>query len=140
MKLINWHNECYKRAIKVAKRIGIMIGIGFCYGLWCKLGGFTIPCLFYQITGKYCPGCGMTRMGLSLMQLDLRSAFHNNSAVFILLPLGLVIGIRWMERYIRYGKRGFTRGEEIAFVFMIIVLIVFGILRNIDAFSFLRPL
>ena len=79
-------------------------------------------------------------MGLSLMQLDFRSAFHNNSAAFILLPLGLVIGISWMERYIRYGKRGFTRGEEIAFVFMIIVLIVFGILRNIDAFSFLRPL
>ncbi len=50
--------------------------------------GFSI-CIFYNITGVYCPSCGMTRAFVSLLNLDFKSAFMYNP-MFILVPLSLI--------------------------------------------------
>ncbi len=50
--------------------------------------GFSI-CIFYNITGIYCPSCGMTRAFVALSRLDFKSAFMYNP-MFILVPLSLV--------------------------------------------------
>lgn len=55
-----------------------------------KVFNFTIPCLFHEITNLYCPGCGITRMFLSLFKLDFYQAFRYNPLVFILLILSIV--------------------------------------------------
>ena len=46
-----------------------------------------IPCIFYKITGLKCPGCGITRMLLSIWKLDFRSAYEANQMIFILQPV-----------------------------------------------------
>lgn len=45
--------------------------------------GIGIPCLFYQITGWQCPGCGNSRAALALMGLDFKGALGYN----LLFPL-----------------------------------------------------
>lgn len=45
--------------------------------------GIGIPCLFYQITGWQCPGCGNSRAALALLRLDLKAALEYN----LLFPL-----------------------------------------------------
>ena len=48
---------------------------------------FYIPCFFHKITGFYCPGCGITRMLLSLLHLDFYQAFRWNPFLFLLTCL-----------------------------------------------------
>lgn len=129
-----------KRLSKVCCSILVMLIIGMIYWIWCETTHIGIPCLFHKLTGLYCPGCGVTRMCLSMMRLDFNSAFYNNPALFMMLPIGGVVALKWTIRYIRYGEKHFTKREESLFVMMIIVLILFGILRNIECFEKLRPL
>lgn len=128
-----------KRGITICYSVVSLLVIGGLYGMWYHWTGIGIPCLFYQITGKYCPGCGITRMATHLLRLDIKAAFYSNMAVFLMIPIGIVIVIRWTLGYILYGKRNFTKAEEWLFILISILLIIFGILRNINGFEILAP-
>ncbi len=95
--------------------------------------GFTIKCPFHTITGLYCPGCGVTRMLFSIMTLKFYQAFRYNPLLFILLIIYIIFII---ERLIR--KKELKVPNNIALV-ILCILIIYGILRNIDVFSFLQP-
>ncbi|MET0692656.1 MAG: DUF2752 domain-containing protein [Propionibacteriaceae bacterium] len=57
--------------------------------------GVGLPCPFRWATGWECPLCGATRMGSSLLHLDLAAAFAFNPVVLIgLVVLGL-LGAVW---------------------------------------------
>ena len=43
------------------------------------------PCVTYERLGIYCPGCGVTRCILALMQGNLWLALRNNAAIIALL-------------------------------------------------------
>ena len=49
-------------------------------------GGFWVGCPFRQITGLWCPGCGLTRATHHLLRGDLGTALHFN--VLVVLVLG----------------------------------------------------
>jgi hypothetical protein len=57
--------------------------------------GFGLPCPFRALTGWECPLCGATRMGNSLLHLDLTSAFRYNPVVLIGLIVLTVLGGLW---------------------------------------------
>ena len=109
----------------------IIISYGY-YFLNLKFG-FTIKCPFHAITGLHCPGCGVTRMLFSIMTLNFYQAFRFNPLLFILLILYIAFII---ERLIR--KKDLKVPNRIALV-LLVILIIFGILRNIPALSFLEP-
>ncbi|MGB1508388.1 MAG: DUF2752 domain-containing protein [Crocinitomicaceae bacterium] len=37
----------------------------------------------------HCPGCGLTRAFIHLLNFDLSEAFHSNWLIFLVLPVGL---------------------------------------------------
>ena len=43
---------------------------------------FGLPCLFELAFGIPCPGCGMTRAALALLQLDFAAAFSYHPMIF----------------------------------------------------------
>ncbi len=92
-----------------------------------------IPCFFYKLTGLYCPGCGITRALFSLMKLDIYQAFRYNMLVVILLPFA--IGYIGFKTILKSDKKI----PDSVWNILLIVTIVYGILRNISAFSFLAP-
>ena len=98
-----------------------------------KVFNFTIPCLFHEITNLYCPGCGITRMFLSLFKLDFYQAFRYNPLVFILLILSIVYFL-----VKKIGKLIFKLPNYI-YYYLLFIVIIYGILRNIPLFSFLAP-
>lgn len=101
--------------------------------------GMGIPCLFHQITGLYCPGCGATRMALALLRLDFAAAFRYNGALCLILPfLGAVLAVSGL-RYLRTGQWTLTGRQTAAVWVMAAALVIFGILRNLPALAVLRP-
>ena len=97
--------EQTKRLKSVLLRWGIILSVGIVYLIWVLLTDIRIPCIFYELTGLSCPGCGITRMFSSLALLDFSSAFAYNG--FMLVSLPFVAGlIAFLE--IRYVTRGKT--------------------------------
>ena len=92
-----------------------------------------IPCIFHKITGLYCPGCGITRMFFSLLNFKFYQAFRYNMLVFIML-FGYIF-IKIIEILTKH-KINFSNNFQIS---LLVITILFGILRNIDTFSFLLP-
>src|SRR5690625_7939498 len=52
-----------------------------------------IPCIFNKITGLDCPGCGMTRAALSLLDGNIYQAFRWNMLIFMIIPLYFIYKI-----------------------------------------------
>ena len=119
-----------QRRNKVLRIALILLGIGALYALLTYFTDFGIPCLFYTVTGLQCPGCGISRMFLALLHLDFSAAFRYNGAVLCLLPLFLLVGARKIYLYIRYGRKK-DRLSDAGVWFMIVLLLLVGILRNI---------
>ncbi len=118
------------RAKKVTFGALTILAVGALYALFVTLTHRGIPCVFHSVTGLWCPGCGVSRMCLALLRLDFAGAFRENAAIFCMLPLMAATSARLIYVYIRYGR---TRDKfaDIAIYFMIAVLLVFGVVRNI---------
>lgn len=97
---------------------------------------FYIGCPIKKITNLYCPGCGITRMLLSLFKLDFYQAFRYNPLLFITLPIFLffILNSIFTKKEPLYNKV-----PNKVWVVVIIIFIVYGILRNIPFFDFLAP-
>ena len=124
------------------KKLFIMLAAVFAAGVIYYLitqAGFSIPCYIHKITGLYCPGCGVTRMCIKLIHLDLYGAFRSNPVVLAIAPILAVLLFKQQYCVIRYGKAKQGKPTMAIEVILIIVLIAFGILRNIPSFSFLQP-
>ena len=98
---------------------------------------FSIPCLFHELTGLYCPGCGITRMIFSILQFDFYQAFRWNIFLFILIPIFLGYGIVYYVDWI------FDKTPPVLpnwfWNILLFSAILFGILRNIPYFHYLIP-
>lgn len=112
---------------------GVSLGvIGIIYlKVWLPLTNITVPCVFHEFTGLYCPGCGITRLILSLFSFDSVQAFRYNPLVFILLPLSLM--------YVIVHKKNMRILTHIIMGVMLILTLLFGLLRNIPTFDWLAP-
>lgn len=127
------------RLLRSLKKGGIFLAVGFAYFLFVKLTGWGIPCVFYLATDLYCPGCGISRMFIALLELDLMAALRSNSLVLLLLPFALVFGLRRLVIYIKTGRTETDRLETILLIPAGLLTVVFWVLRNLPAFSFLAP-
>ncbi len=121
------HNTARKRLLKQAGLVFLLL-LG--YYLFVRLTGIGIPCVFYQVTGLQCPGCGISRMLLHLLHLEWQAALDANPVLFFMLPFfGVLWLIRliWMPRWLdRHSKcsNGILWG-------CIVILLLFGVLRNL---------
>ncbi len=137
-KLINWHSVMEIK--KLIRTNLIILSIGIIYLIWYRLTHLGIPCLFRLVTGLYCPGCGITRMFLAISRFDFAAAFRSNSLVFLLLPYGIFTYVRHYVYLI--GKREHYQYKSFHKYLLNVILgltFVFGIVRNIPYFNFLRP-
>ena len=128
-----------KQSLKL--RILAGVGIPLCilllgaFGLWL---GKTPPCLFYELTGLYCPGCGTGRFMLALLHLEFYAAFRYHPLLFLSFPF---LAYYVMKLYIAFvfGKDilPFPEIRNRWFGITVTVMIVaYWILRNIPVFPF----
>lgn len=129
-----------KRFQALCIKTGGLIAAGLFYAFICNLAGRPIiPCLFHMLTGLYCPGCGVSHMCLALLSLDPIAAFKANAAIFLLLPPCLLLGLLMAVHYIKTGDSHPGPIQSIILCCMIIILLLFGLLRNLPGFDWLQP-
>lgn len=92
-----------------------------------------------MITGKLCPGCGVTRMCMALAEFDFARAVSCNLLVMVLLPFVAFFGIRNWICYIRQGRAEMILWERIFVILAATAAVAFWIVRNIPGFEWLTP-
>lgn len=100
--------------------------------------GFYPVCLFHQLTGLNCPGCGGTRSVYALLHGDFQAALRDN-ALFVLLTPAAALRGAWLA-----GKKSLGRQVDQFFPakslwVLLAVAVAFTVLRNLPAFAFLSP-
>jgi hypothetical protein len=99
---------------------------------------FYPVCEFHRLTGLNCPGCGGTRALYALLHGDLVTALRDNAlAVVGLAGTGLRAG--WFALNRLRGRRNGDFFPARYLAPLLIVMAVFGVLRNLPAFNFLSP-
>jgi hypothetical protein len=98
-------------------------------------------CPFYATTGMYCPGCGSQRATHALLHLDFIAVFKRN---LLFIP-GIILlfyhyTIKLINHFLDRNISSFLDYKYTP-VILLIIVIVFGILRNLNfsPFSYLAP-
>ncbi len=102
--------------------------------------GLGLPCPFRALTGWDCPLCGGTRLGSSLLRLDLVAAFRYNPALLIGLLVVTVLGVLWGVESLGgpkvrppaavAGRLRRIRPTQWTFLFLLLA-VVYTVLRNL---------
>lgn len=102
-----------------------------------QLGYIDLNCPVWAYLKLACPGCGVTRLVVSILKMELEQAFRWNPMIFMSIPLYIYIWLHGCSSYIKNGEVD----NEIQHSIMVyaIMLILFGIVRNIGIFNFLMP-
>ena len=103
--------------------------LGIACLIWLRMGGPSVPCVFYKVTGLQCPGCGVTRMILALSRLDLPAALRANAFLTVTLPYLIALLLYSAYKWVRDEKAG-AKVEASAVIYCI-GLILFGVIRNL---------
>jgi len=123
--------------LRVLTGIGVPLGILFVAFVSFVLKK-TPPCLFYELTGLLCPGCGTGRYLLSALHLDFYAAFRYNPLLFVSFP--------FLAYYVTKLYIAFVFGKDVLpfpdiknrwfGITVTAVVIAYWILRNIPLFPF----
>ena len=101
--------------------------------------GLFPPCLFHALTGWHCPGCGSLRALHALLHGDLRAAFGYNPLLLAMSPILLVGGLRESYRIASGEDRRTKIVPAWAIRALLVVIVAFGVLRNLPGFARLAP-
>ena len=123
------------RLLRLLGGLGVLLALGFGYVWVIRLLGRVLYCPFYMATGLLCPGCGVSRMCLALLRGDWAGAWRANPFLVILLPiLAVLLGLRAV-RYVRMGERKGSVWENRAWTAVAILLVGYGVFRNLSSLS-----
>ncbi len=131
-----------RRKPVLALRLALLAAAAVVFILGCRYlyrHGSPLTCLFYRLTGLYCPGCGTGRAVTALLRGQLAKALRYNPLLFLLgIPFGFVAIWELLAYTLPCRMRHITIPQWLVWLVLGVVLL-FWILRNIPAFSFLAP-
>ena len=124
-------SEQRQRLAKCVRIAAVLLIAGCAYALFCTRTGWGLPCPFHALTGLNCPGCGVSRMLLSLLRLDFSAAFQYNAVLLCLLPVLAVLGGIRLRHYLRFGSHGAGNALQAAERSLPALLVLWGAVRNV---------
>jgi hypothetical protein len=97
---------------------------------------FLPPCMFHEMTGLNCPGCGGTRAVHQLLHGHVLAALHMNAfGVLVAIPFAAWFFGSWFVSEMT-GRKFVINVSVRAAVVLAVAAVLFGILRNIPAWPF----
>jgi len=126
LKTRSMHNKVFKFAGFVILFILGIVGNGY-INIKYNIG---FPCAVNKVFGIYCPGCGLTRAGVAMLQLEFYQAFRYNAFSLILIPLIFIVVIGFIWEYV-FDKSSFIAKVPAAFwIVLFSCVFIYGIVRN----------
>jgi len=86
------------------------------------------PCIFHQMTGLDCPGCGAQRALHQLLHGNLLAALRLNAMFVLSLPIFAMLGPRLISRTLKGQPMGI---HPRWYWFYLVAWVVFGFLRDL---------
>lgn len=93
-----------------------------------------ISCPFLTVTGYYCPGCGLTRLCIALLHGEVYQAFRYNPIIFFIVHYLITVYILNIR-----NEEKVRKVTDQANLVVLIIVILYGVLRNTQTFAFLAP-
>lgn len=91
---------------------------------------FLPRCLFHELTGWKCPGCGSQRMLHALLHGNLTEAWRQNAMLLCAIPM--LIPMTWLELRRKDHPRLYTRLHSTLIIAAIAAaMLLWWLLRNI---------
>ena len=97
------------------------------------------PCPFHLITGLHCPGCGTLRGIHALLHGDFAHAFALNPLTVVAAPFLLLGVLRESFRLVAGHDPLDTRVPAWSIRLLLVAILSFGVLRNLQPFAWLAP-
>lgn len=119
------------RFLRLLRGFSLLLLAGLGYAVFCSRTGLMLPCPFHLVTGLLCPGCGVTRMCLALLHLDVAAAWRFNPGLLLLSPLLAGLLFSMALRYVRTGERRPTRAQSTVAWGMAVYLLFYSVVRNL---------
>ena len=92
---INW------KLIKQDLKTAAIIGSGLLILFIIMYATFETNCICVWLTGMPCPGCGLTRAGMAILQLEFVQAWEIHPFIY---PIGIYVVVVLLYRYILNKK------------------------------------
>jgi hypothetical protein len=101
--------------------------------------GILPKCFFHELTGLYCPGCGVQRSFHALLNGHFLTAIDHNLLFILFLPLIIYFTLAFVLGK-KHPSSSFIYKSAFSFT-VVIVVVSFWVLRNIPVmpFSWLAP-
>jgi hypothetical protein len=98
-------------------------------------GGYP-PCLFHELTGLWCPGCGGARMLHALTNGHVVTALHDNALTLLALPLLAAVFAIWASHFTDHPVAWPARVPRWSYWALGIAIVAFGVARNLPGAPF----
>lgn len=122
--------EMKKRIQRVARVAALFVCAGLLYAVIVKLLGRGIPCVFHDITGLRCPGCGMTHAMTALLNLDFNAFIQANLFAPLIIIFFITAFASTSLKYIKTGIYRLSALNSFVEISFLVLFIAWGIARN----------
>lgn len=120
---------------KIMIRDIVIVAILVTYGIFVNLFHRGIPCIINYFTGLQCPGCGISRMLLSMLHGDFHAAFSFHPFLFTTWPVIVYLILKTDYHYICGCGMHLGKIDTVIASLYIIALMFFTIVRNLAMLS-----
>lgn len=100
--------------------------------------GFYPVCMFHELTGLNCPGCGGTRALYALLHGHFLTATRDNALFILTLAIAAIWCARFVFLKIQNQPAKLNVPPKVLWAFLILA-VVFTVVRNLPGFEWLSP-
>ncbi|HYP51678.1 MAG TPA: DUF2752 domain-containing protein [Pyrinomonadaceae bacterium] len=98
--------------------------------------GWFPQCPFYALTGLSCPGCGATRGMHQFLNGDWLAALDYNALLVLFVPMIIYFVLNLVSVAVRGRTLGIGKLPPAGIWTFAVILLVFGVLRNLPFYPF----